>query len=72
MWANVFDDWRSIIHFIVGGLSLFFPFLLPVFMAYELVEYCLKREYIGYYVGDLMEYLAGAGTTALAIRLVPL
>jgi hypothetical protein len=28
MIAEVFDDWKSFVHSIVGGLSYFFPFYL--------------------------------------------
>jgi len=66
----VFDDWRSLIHFFVGGASLFLPFLLPVFISYELVETIIKREEKEYFLGDMIEFLTGAGSTALAMRLL--
>jgi len=74
MRVEVFDDWLSVGHAVAGGVAVFLPFLLAFFLGYELVEFCMKRkgkgEKIGEFIGDLIEFLVGAGVAALSLRLL--
>jgi len=66
----VFDDWRSILHFIYGAVAGFLKNLYPealvllaAYMIYQLLEYMKVRDQIfgdilemtlGYFYGDLL------------------
>ena len=73
MRVEVFDDWFSVGHLLLGASSLFLPWVLALFLGYELVEFCYKRrrkrEKIGEFIGDLIEFLVGAGIAGLAFSL---
>ena len=74
MKVEVFDDWQSLGHLLLGASSLFLPWVLAIFLGYELVEFCYKRrkkrEKIGEFIGDLMEFLAGAGLAGLVLGML--
>jgi len=74
MRVEVFDDWQSIGHFLLGVASFFIPLLFFVFLAYELIEFCIKggrgRERAENFVGDLLEFALGAGLAAIALGLL--
>jgi uncharacterized membrane protein HdeD (DUF308 family) len=72
--VEVFDDWKSIVHVVVGGatyffsyyqLFSFFPLFAIIFILYELIEYWLKYDNIKYTVGDLLEFTTGYTVTGL-------
>jgi hypothetical protein len=65
MITEVFDDWKSIIHSIVGGISCFFPLFAIIFILYELIEYWLKYDNIKCTIGDLLEFTTGYTITGL-------
>ena len=78
MKVEVFDDGWSMGHALLGALSIAFPPLAIVFFGYELISFCVKRkkrgekvscfakgETIRQFVGDLFEFLIGAGLAAL-------
>jgi hypothetical protein len=65
MITKVFDDWKSIIHSIVGGISYFFPLFAIIFLVYELIEYWLKYDNIECTIGDLLEFTTGYTVTGL-------
>ena len=72
MKAEVFDDWQSVGHFLLGVSSVFIPQIFYIFLAYELIEFCLKkgkkREKARNFIGDLLEFFMGSGLTALSLR----
>ena len=71
MRVEVFDDWKSFIHLLLGASSLFLPWVMAIFLGYEVVEFCYKRkgrrEKIGEFIGDFIEFLVGAGIAGLAL-----
>jgi len=73
MRVEVFDDWKSLVHLLLGASSLFLPWVVAIFLGYELVEFCYKRkrrrEKIGEFIGDFIEFLVGAGVAALSLPL---
>ena len=72
MKVNVFDDWYSIGHLILGFFTLVIPLAFIVFLLYELVEFCLKypHEKASNFVGDIFEFVLGLGFGYLVIRTV--
>ena len=73
MRVEVFDDWRSLGHLLLGAAATSLPLIVPLFLGYELIEFCYKRkrrrEKIGEFIGDLIEFLVGAGIAGLAFSL---
>mgnify|MGYP000052902832 CR=1 FL=1 len=73
MKIEVFDDYPSIGHFLLGACSLFLPQIFYIFFAYELIEFCFKKkrklEKARDFIGDLFEYLFGVGIVSLVFRL---
>ena len=73
MKSEVFDDWQSIGHFLLGVSSVFLPQIFFIFLAYELIEFCFKkkkkREKAQDFIGDLLEFTFGAGLTAISLDL---
>ena len=70
MKIEVFDDWRSIVHVLVGALTLFAPLIFPAYVAYELVEFCeryakYKKREVRAYIGDMLEYFTGIAVMSL-------
>ena len=68
----VFDDERSLAHLGLGMLSVIWPWIWIIFSVYEIVEFCLKRgkrrrEKIGEFIGDLVEFLVGAGLAGMLL-----
>ena len=74
MRIEVFDDYPSVGHFLLGACSLFIPHLFFIFFAYELIEFCFKKkrklEKAQDFIGDLFEYMFGAGLTAIGLSLL--
>jgi hypothetical protein len=56
MKVEVFDDWKSVLHSVVGGLSYFFPILAVIFVTYQIVERFIKHENLEHTVGDILEF----------------
>ena len=71
MRVEVFDDYQSIGHFLLGVSSVFIPQIFYFFLAYELIEFCLKkkkkREKAQNFIGDMLEFFLGVGITALSM-----
>ena len=69
MRVELFDDYFSIGHALLGAASIIAPALSVIFFGYELITFCIKRkkkkERAREFVGDLFEFLAGAGLAAL-------
>ena len=68
----VFDDERSLAHLGLGMLSVIWPWIWIVFTVYEVVEFCYRwrkkrREKIGEFIGDLVEFLVGAGVAGMLL-----
>ena len=59
MRVEVFDDRKSVLHFILGFIPFFRPAIFIGFLAYELVELASKKEKVKYFLGDLLEYSLG-------------
>ena len=71
MRVEMFDDCFSVGHALLGAASIMLPPLSVMFFGYELITFCLKRkkkgEKVSEFVGDLFEFLSGAGLAALLI-----
>jgi len=68
----VFDDRRSLAHLGLGILSVMWPWIWIVFTIYEVVEFCYRwrkgrREKIGEFIGDLVEFMVGAGLAGMLL-----
>jgi len=74
MRAEVFDDWQSVGHFLLGVSSVFIPQIFYIFLAYELIEFCLKkgrkREKARNFIGDLLEFFMGVGIACLSLSML--
>ena len=74
MKVEVFDDYQSIGHFLLGISSVFIPQIFYFFLAYELIEFCLKkgkkREKARNFIGDLSEFFMGVGITCLSLSIM--
>jgi len=74
MKAEVFDDYQSIGHFLLGISSVFIPPIFYFFLAYELIEFCLKkgkkREKARNFIGDLLEFFMGLGIACLSLSIL--
>ena len=74
MKVEVFDDYQSIGHFLLGISSVFIPQIFYFFLAYELIEFCIKkgrkREKARNFIGDLLEFLMGVGITSLSLSIL--
>jgi F0F1-type ATP synthase assembly protein I len=69
MEAIVFDDWKSFVHCIVGGLSYFLPFISIIFFAYQIAEHVIKHERIERTFGDFIEFFTGFTVIGLFCKL---
>lgn len=70
MNIEIFDDPASLIHFILGILTYFFPVLLVVFLFYEFIEFIYRHrkkhpEKLKCFLGDVTEYLLGISFISL-------
>jgi len=74
MRVEVFDDWLSVGHAALGAISVFMPIIQVIFWGYEVIEFAYKRgrkkEKVGEFVGDLMEFLVGAGIAGLILGML--
>ena len=74
MKVEVFDDYQSIGHFLLGVSSVFIPQIFYFFLAYELIEFCIKkgrkREKARNFIGDLLEFFMGSGITCLSLSIL--
>ena len=74
MKVEVFDDYQSIGHFLLGISSVFIPPIFYFFLAYELIEFCLKkgkkREKARNFIGDLLEFFMGLGIACLSLSIL--
>jgi len=70
--VEVFDDWFSLGHFVLGALTPLSLLFFVAYFFYQLIEffykYPRKEEKIGNFVGDLIEFLMGVSFSALIIR----
>lgn len=64
MKVEVFDDVHSLVHLALGALSVFFPAVFFIFVAYEIVEFIWKHrtrsEKLSCFFGDFFEYTFGS------------
>jgi hypothetical protein len=68
--VEVFDDWKSVIHTVVGGATYFFPLLSIIFLIYELAEYLLRYDSIKCTYGDICEFSIGFTIVGLLCEFV--
>lgn len=66
-----FDDKKSFIHTIAGGLTVFFPPFFIIFIFYEIIEHIYKhgKEETANFLGDIIEFLFGLGAVYLFVAL---
>lgn len=67
MRIEVYDDINSIVHTILGFITLPIGlWVYVIFSAYELIEYLVKHnETIEDFIGDIMEYFIGVAIFSL-------
>ncbi|OYT55906.1 MAG: hypothetical protein B6U77_00755 [Candidatus Hecatellales archaeon ex4484_218] len=72
MRVQVFDDWFSVGHLLLGFLALITPLIFIIYLLYELVEFMFKhpKEKISCFIGDILEFFCGLGFGYLIIRMV--
>jgi len=70
MIANIFDDKLSIIHTIAGSLTNIIPAISIIFLFYELIEYCIGKDHIDRYIGDILEFCLGYTATGLCLQII--
>jgi len=70
MKVEIFDDWKSLGHTLLGILSYFWLFVFIVFIFYEIVEhvYKHKKEKEANFLGDIVEFLFGLGAITLTLK----
>jgi len=63
MKVELFDDFFSIGHTLLGILAYFHISFFIIFLFYELIEFCYKygrkEETLANFVGDLCEFIIG-------------
>ena len=66
-----FDDKKSFVHTIAGGVTVFFPPFFIIFIFYEIIEHIYKhgKEETANFLGDIIEYLFGLGAVYLFVAL---
>lgn len=67
MYIEIYDDINSIVHTILGFITIPFGlWVYVVFSAYELIEFMIKHnESIADFIGDLVEYFIGVAVFSL-------
>lgn len=72
MKVEIFDDLFSIGHVILGVIALFVTWIVIVYVAYQIIEFCMKkgREPAINMVGDIVEFFFGVGTSAMLMKSV--
>lgn len=70
MEVEVFDDFKSIIHVIAGGICYLIPLLFIIFAFYEFIEFLYKREKTEHYCGDILEFCLGYTALGLCLSLI--
>ncbi|MGP3667610.1 MAG: hypothetical protein ACKD6N_03540 [Candidatus Bathyarchaeota archaeon] len=72
MKVEVFDDVWSLIHTVLGVLTLIFPLIFVLFIFYEFIEFILKRpkEKFEFFIGDILEYSLGLTFTSIFLTLL--
>jgi len=70
MKVEIFDDWKSLGHALLGILSYFWLFVFIVFIFYEIIEhiYKHKKEKEANFLGDIVEFLFGLGAITLTLK----
>jgi len=64
MNVKIFDDKWSIGHILIAFLTLINMKFFVIFIGYEVIEFCYKRnrgETVEHFIGDIFEYLGGLG-----------
>ena len=60
MRIELFDDWLSLAHLVLGAIAYILYFILFLFIAYEMYEFILKpEERRRQFIGDLCEFALG-------------
>ena len=74
MQVNVFNDWFSLGHLVLGLLTPVSLLFFLGFLLYELVEFMYKKpkgkEKVEDFLGDLFEFMFGAGFSTLFLSAV--
>ena len=72
MKVEIFDDWFSIGHFLLGGFAVLTPAAFIFYLFYQFLEFCWKRprreEKVENFLGDLCEFFLGLAFTTLTLR----
>jgi hypothetical protein len=70
--VEIFDDWFSIGHLLLGGFAVLTPAAFILYLFYQFVEFCWKRprkeEVVENFLGDLTEFFLGLAFTVLVLR----
>jgi len=69
MKVAVFDDWYSVMHYVVGVVSYFIPLLAIIFFAYQLAEHFVNHEPAEFTFGDCLEFCLGFAVFGLTHKL---
>jgi len=71
MQIVIFDDKRSLLHFLAGVLATLWPQLLLVYLVYEVIEYEFSNcETKANFIGDLAEFAFGYLTAGAGAQLL--
>jgi F0F1-type ATP synthase assembly protein I len=69
MKVVVFDDWYSVIHYVIGVVSYFIPLLAIIFFIYQIVEHFVNHELAEFTLGDCFEFCLGFAVFGLVYKL---
>lgn len=65
--VRVFDDWKSLIHFILGFITYFCVYVVVPYAVYQLVEVLYRKEPARNTIGDFLEYFTGIALARLVL-----
>lgn len=69
MNVEIIDDLFSVGHVVLGALTVIVGlWILVVYVAYQTIESCIKREKWENTLGDIVEFFFGAGVASLCLR----
>jgi F0F1-type ATP synthase assembly protein I len=69
MKVIIFDDWYSVVHYIIGIVSYFIPLFAIIFFIYQLIERFINHESAEFTLGDCFEFCLGFTVFGLAHKL---
>lgn len=71
MKVVIYDDYNSVVHTILGALTMLLGvWVYILFSLYELTEFMMKHnEKVEHFIGDMIEYCIGVSIVSIVMRM---